>query len=263
MKTLKIIAITFVTGLVFCSSILVGQRVDQNLKVDQDKPGGFAVLELFTSEGCSSCPAADELLARIQKTSANKSIYILSYHIDYWNRLGWKDPFSDPAFTKRQYEYSKHFAGQIYTPQLIINGNAEFVGSDAAAINNAINNRLATPSSTQLSIQAQQQSEYIEVRYQVSGSRGSEQLILALVKKNAQTDVERGENKGRILSHIQIVHQFYTFDLASGGKGVQKINLPQGFNTTEWEVIGILQNTAKGVINGGARAAFLPMENAE
>src|SRR5580704_5223589 len=85
-------------------------------KVNGDNKG-FAVVELFTSEGCSSCPPADELVAKIEKESKDKPVYILAYHVDYWNRLGWKDVFSSAEYSKRQNEYAGYLhLQQIYTP---------------------------------------------------------------------------------------------------------------------------------------------------
>ncbi|MBO9699922.1 MAG: DUF1223 domain-containing protein [Sporocytophaga sp.] len=210
---------------------------------------------MFTSEGCSSCPAADELIARIQKTAANKPVYILSYHIDYWDGLGWKDVFSNPLFTQRQYEYSKRFTGLMYTPQLIINGSAEFVGSDAAVIDKEISSHLAASSPTRLTLQARQESERIAIAYKVSDVT-DHKLVIALVRKNASTYVKRGENEGRKLSHVQIVHRLDFFNLSTR-QGVNNIGIPNGFNTTDWEIIGFLQDPNTGAIDDAARATFL------
>src|SRR4051812_28119465 len=89
-----------------------------------------AVIELFTSEGCSSCPAADALVAKIAAEN-HPGVIFLSYHVDYWNRLGWQDVFSDARFTKRQAAYGDHFKlNSVYTPQIVVNGEKQFVGSD-------------------------------------------------------------------------------------------------------------------------------------
>src|SRR4051794_39591301 len=90
---------------------------------------GTAVVELFTSEGCSSCPPADEALAAAAKTYTGH-VYVLGYHVDYWDRLGWKDPFSNAAWTDRQTRYADLFKlNSIYTPQAIVNGKTQFTGS--------------------------------------------------------------------------------------------------------------------------------------
>src|SRR5215831_17181987 len=100
----------------------------------------FAVVELFTSEGCSSCPPADALLADLKSyaNGTDKNIYVLSFHVDYWNRLGWRDPFSDAAYSARQTQYDQHFGSSVYTPQMIVNGKQQFVGSEKKTASEAI-----------------------------------------------------------------------------------------------------------------------------
>src|SRR5271155_1438766 len=91
------------------------------------------IVELFTSEGCSSCPAADRLLLRLEQTQpvAGAQVVAIEEHVDYWNQLGWNDPFSSPQYRARQNDYAVAFkAGNIYTPQMVVNGLAQFVGSD-------------------------------------------------------------------------------------------------------------------------------------
>ena len=97
--------------------------------------------ELFTSEGCSSCPAADDLLRRLiaEQPIDGGEVIALSEHVDYWNRLGWRDPFSSPRFSERQHEYASALGGsQVYTPQLVIDGRAQVVGSDWTAVRQAV-----------------------------------------------------------------------------------------------------------------------------
>ena len=101
----------------------------QTVKSMKGKFSPVVVLELFTSEGCSSCPLADNLLPQL--ASLDAAVIPLSFHVDYWNRLGWKDPFSSAAFSDRQREYGQHFNSDgVYTPQLVVNGEYEMVGSD-------------------------------------------------------------------------------------------------------------------------------------
>src|ERR1700761_8258700 len=119
--------------------------VTQAFKIIKDKTTvkaaekGFAVIELFTSEGCSSCPPADALVARVQKESNGKPVYILAFHVDYWNRLGWKDVFSSAEYSERQSEYAKYLKLEsVYTPQVIVNGKKEFVGSEESTLQNSV-----------------------------------------------------------------------------------------------------------------------------
>ncbi|MDF2431558.1 MAG: hypothetical protein JWP44_1189, partial [Mucilaginibacter sp.] len=121
-------------------------------KVNADKKG-FAVIELFTSEGCSSCPPADELVAKIEKESKDKPVYILAYHVDYWNRLGWRDVFSSANFSKRQHEYADYLHLQsVYTPQIVVNGKSEFVGSEESTLRKAITASLQKAPAAQLTL---------------------------------------------------------------------------------------------------------------
>jgi len=218
--------------------------------------GGFAVLELFTSEGCSSCPPADEVLARIQQEAGNTPVYVLAYHVDYWNRLGWKDVFSRPEFSKRQYQYSRQLRAQVYTPQLIVNGKTEFVGSDTPAIASAVKHALGSEAKASLSLQAVQRGGKIKVSYQAEGDVAASQLMLALVQKHAESKVTNGENGGRTLRHAQIVRNLYGFELKPGHQGSEELAAPAGFNANEWEVIGLVQHQQTGAINGAARAAI-------
>ena len=210
---------------------------------------GFAVVELFTSEGCSSCPPADELVARIQKEDKDKPVYILAFHVDYWNRLGWKDVFSSADYSKRQNEYANWLNLQsVYTPQIVVNGKKEFVGSEEGTLRNAITAGLrATPAAT-LALNTQKGQDHITVQYRVNGTEKNTSLLLALVQKAAQTKVQRGENGGRTLSHVQIVRKIQSVALSAGGNGNATIALPEGINTQDWEVIGLVQNNTNGEI---------------
>ena len=118
-------------GLIFTS--LKSQTEFSDFEIAESE-NGIVVLELFTSQGCSSCPPADELLKKL-KQSNNKHIYTIAYHVDYWNYIGWEDPFSKPEFTAKQTDYNKKFRNRSnYTPQLVVNGKDHFVGSNAGKL---------------------------------------------------------------------------------------------------------------------------------
>lgn len=260
MKPGKISAICALIVLIISTAAFVDNRKASKAKSKTDysksTANSFAILELFTSEGCSSCPAADELLAKVQKEVGDKQIYVLAYHVDYWNRLGWKDSFSKAQFSKRQYQYSRQFAGQVYTPQVIINGKAECIGSDEPALKGAIQEAFETSGTVSLNFKGQQQSSQLNLDYQFSGNTNNSQLLIALVQKHAVSKVAAGENKGRTLAHAQIVRDLYTIDLPPSKKGTASIDLPTGFNTQDWEVIGLIQNSVTGEITAANRAAI-------
>jgi hypothetical protein len=221
------------------------EKVSETNKIQK----GFAVLELFTSEGCSSCPPADKLLAKIQNEYKDQAVYILAFHVDYWDRLGWKDVFSAPDNTNRQQEYEKWFnTGSIYTPQLVVNGMSEFVGSNESKTHDAIKKALAAEHKTQLSIESYREADKLILKYQVSNGSKDNRLLVAIVQKTATTAVERGENKGRILSHVQIVRSLYNESLTSNRKDTAAVKLPLGFNSGDFELIALVQDSNTGEI---------------
>lgn len=219
---------------------------------------GFAVVELFTSEGCSSCPPADELLARVQKETAGKPVYILAYHVDYWNRLGWKDVFSKAEYSQRQSTYSKWLKlSGVYTPQTIVNGQIEFVGSAQGTLNNAINAGLKKEAKARITLSnVVVNGHNATIKYNAMGYTDNTTLQLALVQKNAVTNVKSGENGGHTLSHIQIVNNFKSIPLGKNKEGESGIALPGTFSAPGYELIAFIQNNATGEITGATRAAF-------
>lgn len=228
---------------------------------DISKPAagkGFAVVELFTSEGCSSCPPADALVAKVQKESAGKPVYILAFHVDYWNHLGWKDAFSSHDYSSRQYQYSKWLkSSEVYTPQVIVNGRTEFVGSDEKSLRNAIAAGLEKPTKTELSLNnIKVEGDKAAVQYHAEGVANNSALLIALVEKNAISKVKSGENGGRTLAHVQIVTQLKSIPVKSNANGTESIALPHGFDPQKFELISFVQNTLNGEIIGATKAQF-------
>jgi hypothetical protein len=255
MKTAKILGITTCFIITVLSLSACGQdevQVKKDIAKADEK--GFAVLELFTSEGCSSCPPADELVAKIQKEAEGKSVYLLAYHVDYWNRLGWKDIFSSADYSKRQLQYQHWLNAQVYTPQLIINGKAEFVGADEPAIRNAIAEQLAANSTATLTLHAHQDGDGFKVHYQATNAVKGAQLLIAIVQKKAQSKVGSGENAGHTLTHVQIVQKVQNEPLSTTGDGNSVVVLPKGFNTQNWEVLGLIQDQTNGEILAATKA---------
>jgi len=210
---------------------------------------GFAVLELFTSEGCSSCPPADELLAKIQNEYKNSPVYILAFHVDYWNHEGWKDPFSHADYTKRQRQYSRWLGvGSLYTPQLVINGASEYVGSDERHILDAITSRLGHATAPAFSMQAKVEHDQISVACEVAHVDENSELVLALVQKSGYNNVKAGENSGRRLSHVQIVKQLRRVPINTIGTQSTTLTLPDDFQAQDWEVVGFIQDLSNGHI---------------
>ncbi|RZJ23657.1 MAG: DUF1223 domain-containing protein [Acinetobacter sp.] len=226
-------------------------------KTDRKAGNGFAVVELFTSEGCSSCPPAEELMVRLQSEYKDKDVYLLAYHVDYFDQLGWKDTFGSPEHTSRQTQYGSWLKNrQIYTPQAIVNGKYEFVGSDEAVMQSAIKRELATQKTSSLLLNARMEKRKVILDYEVDKSINDARLAIAIIQKTAKVNVNAGENGGRQLLHIQIVQQLTTQVISASGKGTTSITVPLGFDSKGWEVLGMVQNKTNGEILTAARAGF-------
>lgn len=246
-----LIVLALVTAAFISSSV-----ASRKLQHIDPKGNSFAVLELFTSEGCSSCPPAEELLAGIQAQAAGKPIYVLAYHVDYWDRNGWKDPYSDAAFSKRQVDYSRQFAGQVYTPQLIINGQSECIGADAGAVGNALSAALSTSATNTLQLSGEIKPGRADLDYALDNDPTNCYLLVAVVQRNATTHVKGGENQGRTLPHVQLVRGLETINLKGRKTGRMQVKLPEGFNTKDWEIIGLVQQHNNGAIAAAAHATL-------
>ncbi|MNQ87342.1 hypothetical protein D3C85_1025600 [compost metagenome] len=251
MKKIKLIPAFFIAVILLIGITAFGQNNPEKKAVK-----GFALLELYTSEGCSSCPPADDLMGRIQNEYKDDNVYVLAYHVDYWDRQGWKDVFSNADYTKRQYDYAKFLGKEpIYTPQLIINGKADYIASQETLVRNGIKSALSKPVTTDLSLEASQANNNLTVNYNIEGTLKNSSLLIAIVQKAAKTNVKRGENANRILSHYQIVHHLHSVDL-KGKKGTVSIHLPKSFNEKDFEVIGFVQEKNNGNITGATRASL-------
>ena len=235
--------------IVFSVSLLTISFSTVSLKNKMTKEQeGFALIELFTSEGCSSCPPADEALEEIQKKYNDKDVLVLSYHVDYWNKLGWKDIFSDVSFTQRQEYYSNIFRlNNIYTPQVVVNGKKEFLGSDKSKLVSSIEEQLNERSAVSIKLNAVQNTEgKIVVQYSVEGAdTKKEQTILVLIQKMATNEIKKGENKGKTLHHINIVRNI--FYLPPKEK-TTNFTLPTSFSKEDFFVAGFVQDKRSGKI---------------
>jgi hypothetical protein len=172
----------------------------------------IVVVELFTSEGCSSCPPADDLLARLEADQPipGARIIALSEHVDYWNRLGWTDPFSSKRFSERQNAYADVFRKpSVYTPQMVVDGQVEFTGSDARRAKKEIESAARTPKAA-VEIARDGASNGIRIRVAslpAGDRREKAEVLLALVEDGITSDVRRGENAGRRLAHTAVVRR--------------------------------------------------------
>ena len=159
------------------------------------------VIELFTSEGCSSCPPADALLAEL---AAQPGLLALSFHIDYWDGLGWKDPFSSAAATARQRRYAEELGvGTIYTPQIVVDGRWQAVGSDRAEVAQAIAAARRAPAALPVTLAIDRGEARVTVGPSGNGAIGA--VLLVGFDRSGTDNVLRGENAGRTLTHADVV----------------------------------------------------------
>src|SRR5215831_12740927 len=177
------------------------------------------VVELFTSEGCSSCPPADDVLAQLQQTQsvAGAEVIALSEHVDYWNYIGWSDPFSSAAFSERQEAYAQAFRQEsVYTPQMIVDGQTEFNGSAMNKAREAIAKAARSPKADVRIVipetKTQKDNQKVRLNVDVKNvppvNRGDvAEVILAITEDNLSSNVSRGENSGRKLAHIAVVRE--------------------------------------------------------
>lgn len=243
-------------------ALLAAALLASPLALADDRPP-FAVVELFTSEGCSSCPPADRLMKQVHDAvSANgQRVYCLAYHVDYWDRLGWRDRFSDPAHSRRQSLYA-HARGsdRVYTPQVIVNGRDAFVGSNRAKTQHAIAEALMQAATSSVGITLKIDDDHLTVDYAVADAPPEAVLNVALVESNLSTDVRRGENAGRTLHHAPVVRVFQTIDLpGDDAEGRTTLTLPPDTRPEHTAVIAFVQSTDTLHIHGADRAA-LPAE---
>jgi hypothetical protein len=214
---------------------------------------GVAVVELFTSEGCSSCPPADRVLSRLTERAAAQSlpVYTLSFHVDYWNYLGWTDRFSSSSYSDRQRGYAALDAnGGSYTPQAVINGEAECVGSDSSQIDSLIAAALERQPRTRIELEARRTEGGIELGYRVSGETAGRVLNLALLEPRVESAVKSGENAGERLAHVNVVRAFTSRALGPSNAGRWSFAPNGSFDARPLGVIAYAEGAAQRDISG-------------
>ena len=207
------------------------------------------LVELFTSEGCSSCPPADRLLARLAADQPVPGALVvpLSLHVDYWNRLGWADPFSSARYTERQGAYAARSrdAGRVYTPQMVVDGRTEFVGSDERAARRAIEAAAREPKAF---VRVRPDAAGM-VRVTVAGAAPGADVVLAVVEDGLSSDVTRGENAGKTLAHVAVARALVAAGRADGrGRYDEGVAVPAGAGARR--VFAFVQERGAGRVLG-------------
>ena len=220
------------------------------------KPG--ILVELFTSEGCSSCPPADALLRQLDAQSALKDVQIvvLGEHVDYWDGDGWHDRFSSHEYTVRQQDYAWHFhiAGP-YTPQIVVDGRREFVGNDASALRSAlVQAALEKKALIRLTVgymKTQELQLQIETNLLPAGSKAAD-LYVGIADNADETQVRGGENSGTSLKHVAVLRRLQRVGKLDP-RGSQKevtIQIPNSLKKEDLRVVAFVQESGNGNVLG-------------
>lgn len=224
------------------------------------------MLELFTSQSCSSCPAADQLVSQLGRDGTLPYVVIpLAYHVDYWNRTGWRDPFAKKQWTARQEAYAKALrTRQIYTPQAIINGRMEAIGSDEARLREHLRNAQLTPPAGRVTLsiarpQAGESTLRVRVAAELTRKLNAKdiQVVVALFENRLTTDVAAGENHGKTLANDFVVRQLTQVFALSGTpfvvqEGLAVFEVDPRWQSGELGVAAFLQDSATLAIYGAA-----------
>jgi hypothetical protein len=232
MKRIALILMPFAT--VATAAILVGARMaSPRMAPNADAANVPVVVELFTSEGCSSCPAADAALRELEASQPLTGVEVIALgeHVDYWNRLGWKDLFSSPAFTERQRAYAASFGTGNYTPQVVVNGRYEFVGSRQQQLQETIVKVAQEPRATVRLARTAHDQLAVSVADLPAGTKQAE-VLLAVTEASLSSQVGRGENKGRLLRHASVVRTLRPLGAISNGTFTASVPLSL---SSEWK----------------------------
>jgi hypothetical protein len=222
-------------------------------------PAPVAVVELFTSEGCSSCPPADALLTRIEDDArtTGQAVFPLEFHVDYWDSQGWRDPYSSAAATDRQRQYAARLGlEQVYTPQMVVNGTSEFVGSNAARAARDITAALAVPSRVGVRLEPAPGPVVLvagaaaRYRVQIEPSPRGVDVVVARVESDLVSKVVRGENGGRVLRHSSVVRAFAVATPGPDGTVTVALKGATGGVGHPTRIVAFAQDRATGAILG-------------
>jgi len=221
------------------------------------------LVELFTSEGCSSCPPADRFLEKLDRQPVpGVEIIALSEHVDYWNNIGWKDPYSSHLYSERQRTYARRFGlDSVYTPQMVVDGATEFVGSNSTLADKAFAKAMSTPKvAVRISLALSGPAKTLRARVETdafpSSLRQRElEVYVAVAINHSESHVSGGENGGRALSHVAVLRDLVKIGTLSRDEGFAKeteLTLESGLDAHNLRVIAFVQEPKQGRILGAA-----------
>jgi hypothetical protein len=253
-------------GRTLAGAILVTAAIYVSIVVAKTTEAGVprraVVVELFTSEGCSSCPPADELLGHLRQDLAAKNVQVipLGFHVDYWNRLGWKDRFSSAEFTQRQEQYTHALkVDGPYTPEMVVDGEVEFVGNDAGQAQRTIRKQASLLETAQVKIAPAGADQLtVQVRGAAAPSSGNALVMLAITEDNLATQVFSGENGGRTLHHAAVVRELRQVGTLSNGaiETTVPLKLEKDWKRSDLRAVVFVQQGPSGKIEGAASVAL-------
>ena len=207
------------------------------------------LVELFTSEGCSSCPPADRLLIELKEKQPvpNAQVIALGQHVDYWDYIGWKDRFSSPQFTARQQEYADQLNDGPYTPQMVIDGTTSVVGNDADGVSKAITRAPAAAKPVQ--VELSEEGAQVQIKLHGLGN-SSPEVFFALVEDDLESRVKAGENDGVTLHHVAVAHELRSLGRASGDTwtGTAALKLDGGIRKEKSQALVFVQGAGGKVL---------------
>jgi hypothetical protein len=218
------------------------------------------IVELFTAEGCSSCPPADQLLARLEQAQPvpEADIIVLGEHVDYWNQLGWQDRFSAHLYTERQQEFAYAFGLEdVYTPQMVVNGQAGFNGADGPRALQEIRRAATAPHSSVSLVRKNPSDLALTVSHFPAGIKNVE-ILLAITEDSLASDVRRGENVGRRLTHTGVVRSLVSVARFDARKSPEftadlPLHLPEDWNRENLHAVVLVEVHGSHRIVGAAK----------
>jgi hypothetical protein len=265
MHRLTLIVLT--TAAAFLAAFLFAENSSSRSVANANSPTPV-VVELFTSEGCSSCPPADLLLQKFDKQPIpSAQLIVLSEHVDYWNHIGWTDPFSSAAYSERQSTYGNRLRLEsVYTPQMVVDGSDEFVGNDSHEASKAFEKaaaRMKIPVRiSSATLEGNVVKAHLETGSLPSQSRKAD-LVFVVALNHAESQVARGENSGRRLTHVAVVRSLMKAGSLGEGKSFSQdvsAKIESGADPSQLRVIAFLQESGQGRILGATVAQLSKQE---
>ena len=224
------------------------------------------LVELFTSEGCSSCPPADRYLQKLdQQPIPGAAVIVLSEHVDYWNHDGWKDPYSSPQYSERQSAYVRRLGlDSAYTPQMVVDGTSEFVGSNLTLAEEAFAKAVKIPKIairlSSVSVEGGAMRAHLETAVPPATERKAD-VYIALALNRAESQVTRGENAGHTLAHAAVVRSLQKIATLERSRALSKdieLKLDPATDPHNLRIIAFIQESSQGRVLGATEQAIAP-----